>query len=247
MKDLNKVILNIKIIFYVLLIVLIIYIYFAFLYRSDNSNLGKVENPIESTGDFINSIPDIINIPNKELEVNKDTCEIINSWWYQIIPIFSTEREWFNKYDYKSYSNQFKINGKIKKAFFCVVADVKNPLKTKYGDYYLYVLVNRGNMWWLVNVWYSTINNVYYDYKSSWNPDLNGRMYWLETPKWYYLDLNNLIVADYKNWGYKIIKPINQLNRWWIQRIGGFISAWENWIIKKFILIYTWWDIQPIN
>ena len=207
-------------------------------------------HPDVSSWELINSILDTydssLNISKIE-DLKDNNCDIENLKGYKTIPIFDKEVVWFNKNDYTDYSNKFKIEKWIKEAYFCVVADVKEPLRNAGGTYYLYVFINWWYMGGLVNVWFSKTNNIYYDYKSSWNPDLDWRMYWLLTPKTYLLNLNSLIVADYKNWWYKNIRPIDQLNVWWTQRIWGFVSAWQNGIIKKFILIYTWGNISPIE
>lgn len=246
-KKLDTILKYVKVAFYLFLIWISLYSYFTFFHNSNNSKLGKVIDPIESDSGVLNSILDTYDNKFNIDDLKANGCDTSHLNGYSVVQIFEKEKVSFNKNDYADYSKKFKIDKGITNAYLCIVADVKDSLKTNDWNYYLYVFVNRGYMGGLVNVWYSTTNSAYYDYATSWNPSLDWRMYWLITPKTYLLNLSNLIVADSENWGYKKIRPIDQLNAGWVQRIWWFVSAWQNGIIKKFVLIYTWGNVTPSN
>jgi len=235
---------TLKIIYIIILLVACFLFYRIFIKEIPQENLIWTTTWSINTW-FINSIP--VEIPINTFEINEETCEIINTGEYQVNNIYEEEVIWFDKNDYLDYTRYFEISPWFEEAYFCIVADVKPELQNPSWKYYLYFLVNWWYMWWLVNVWFSKNNNSYYDYTTSNDKRLNWRMYGTETPKWYFIDLNKVIVADYENWWYKVISPINQLNEWGKQRIWGMVSAWENGIIRKFILIHKGWDITRIE
>ena len=118
-----------------------------------------------------------------------------------------------------------------------------HKFRNKDGKYYLWILFNDQEYEGLINV---AINSkwIAYDYAS-------GRMYWLdlkEHDKNYRLDLKWVIVWVW-GWWHKTIRPIDRLNLWNQKtlRIWGYISAGENWVIKKFRIFYKWWFIDNLE
>jgi len=190
--------------------------------------------------------------------VNTENCDIIDndgltSLWYKYIDIFSWEvrNPKAVSGNYKEYTDQFYVQPWFKEAYLCVVANVIPSLQNEDGNYYLWILFNDQEYEGLVNV---AINSKWtpYDYTSEWaDQRLTGRMYWLdlkEHDKNYRLDLNWVIVWV-SGWWYKIIKPIDRLNLWNQKTlmIWGYVSAGENWIIKKFRIFYKWWFIDNLK
>ncbi|HOQ79311.1 MAG TPA: hypothetical protein PLW94_03735, partial [Candidatus Absconditabacterales bacterium] len=146
------------------------------------------------------------------------------------------------KNDYKKYTNQFYVQPGFEEAYLCVVANVIPSYQDEKGKFYLGILFNDPEYQGLVNVAYNKSGTLY-DYTSKGaDSKLTGRMYGLELKehdKIYRLDLNGVIVGN-KDGGYKIIKPIDRLNlgNKKTLRIGGFISAGEKGVIKKFRIFY---------
>lgn len=244
-------------------IVIIIFLFFvgrflfsiiknAFLTNQEHKEQETIQQNETNTWEENN----LIKYENINEVVNTENCDIIDtegleSLWYKYIDIFSWEVR-NPKNDYKKYTNQFYVQPWFEEAYLCVVANVIPSYQDSKWIFYLWVLFNNPEYQWLVNVAYNK-SWVLYDYKSKRaDPRLTWRMYWLELrekDKNYRLDLNWFIVADSENKSFKTIKPIDRLNLWNQKtlRIWGYISAEENWIIKKFRIFYKWWFIDNLE
>ncbi|HOG15616.1 MAG TPA: hypothetical protein PK674_03445 [Candidatus Absconditabacterales bacterium] len=214
----------------------------AFFNKQNYRNLGTSQQDYMATEEEYNvkkykNITEVINMGN---------CDIIDiegltSLGYKYIDIFSGE-VYNPKNDYKKYTNQFYVQPGFEEAYLCVVANVIPSYQDEKGKFYLGILFNDPEYQGLVNVAYNKSGTLY-DYTSKGaDSKLTGRMYGLELKehdKIYRLDLNGVIVGN-KDGGYKIIKPIDRLNlgNKKTLRIGGFISAGEKGVIKKFRIFY---------
>jgi len=223
----------------------------AFLSNQEQKEQDRTQQTETNTWEESNmikyeSITEVVNTENCNIIDNKG----LESLWYKYIDIFSWEVR-NPKNDYRKYTNQFYVQTWFKEAYLCVVANVIPSYQDEKWKFYLWILFNDQNYEGLVNV---AINSKWipYDYTSKWaDPRLTGRMYWLELKehdKNYRLDLNWVIVWVW-GWWYKIIKPIDRLNLWNQKtlRIWGYVSAEENWVIKKFRIFYKWWFIDNLE
>jgi len=210
---------------------------------------GWVEESVEYDVAQYENIYEVVNIANCDI-VDSDWLE---SLWYKYVDVFSWEvrNPKAEPGNHKEYTNEFYVQPWIEDAYLCVVANVISSLQNENGYYYLWILFNNAPYEWLVNV---AINSkkTPYDYTSDWaNPNLTGRMYGLELKehdKNYWLNLNWFIVWIW-GWWYAVISPIDRLNLWNQKtlRIWWYVTAWENWIIKKFRIFYKWWIIDRLE
>lgn len=184
---------------------------------------------------------------NSHIFITDENCNIIQSWDYKTLDLNQNIRttptsEQIGNNDFRTASTTINVLEKVDDAWICLVADL-DPIDKKLS-------VNRKNSVYFI------INRPEYGGHIFAKQDKNNPsvLWWTgiflsqEVPIKREFSLTDLPVANnsFDNWWVRISNPIEQLNKWWRQKIIAFVSKYQWWRINTIKLIYKWGNVERI-